>query len=582
MNFNRDVFTVLKNEFAKVEESIKTAKETNDQEILNTGERDIIIAYNKLVELTKPVWSSENFEIKEPLKVELTGIYYRLQTILNILNSKVILPTSLAITVKRTENNIKDEQEDEILQSKRIYDTDIFQALLDEFDDWDRKITRKNASEKEDVVELRRNKIISAYNKLIEFSKPILETNDEKTTKKIRKELETRQQYIRDDLKILNDDSVVPEKITEKIQTDEDNNSNDPIPTKHNSDIKPNTHEDVQPTKDPTNAKPSTSTDVKPIIDPTKENKNSTHSSKNIDNNTDKMTMTTNDYYSMCIRQINAIYSGDPLGLPPFIASIKLLQTLDSNNAFSDILKGVILTKLQGVALESIPTDATIEQIIESLQKNIKSDSSEVIQGKLMALKADRTNLTDFATKAEALAEQFKRALILEKIPNENATKMTTKAITQLCRANTRSTVVDTLMAGENFETAKEAIAKYIVETRTESNKNQANVLAYRQSNRQYHNRGFQQTRFQRNNYNNNYYRNRNNGQRQGFNGNTQQNQNNFRGRRNNYRGNQNGNWRNNSRPQSRRVYYTGNNETPPSGADRIQTQQVNIQQAEQ
>lgn len=168
----------------------------------------------------------------------------------------------------------------------------------------------------------------------------------------------------------------------------------------------------------------------------------------------------------------------------------------------------------------------------------------------------------------------------LKLFPNENATKMTTKAITQLCRANTRSTVVDTLMAGENFETAKDAIAKYIVETRTESNKNQANVLAYRQSYRNNNNRNFQQNRFQRNTYNNNYNRNRYNDQRHGYNRNAQNNRNNFRGRRNNYRGNQNGNWRGNRRQQPGRVLYTENSESLPSGGN--QAQHIQIQQAEQ
>lgn len=288
----------------------------------------------------------------------------------------------------------------------------------------------------------------------------------------------------------------------------------------------------------------------------------------------------------MCIRQISTIYTGDPLGLPPFIASIKLLQNMDTTNAHSDILKGVIMTKLQGVALECIPADPTIEQIIDNLKKYIKSDSSEVIQGKLMALKADRTNLTDFASKAESLAEQFKRALILENIPKENATKMTTKAIAQLCRANARSTVVDTLMAGENFETAKDAIAKYIIETRTESNKPPPNnIMAIRQTNRHHNNRN----RFPRNGFNNNRYGNPN----RNYDRYSEQNRNQSFGRQNNYRSNRgrnwqrgndnrNNNWRGNSnRPRRQNVFFTENSTAPPSGAPRAR-EIVQMRQAEE
>lgn len=321
-------------------------------------------------------------------------------------------------------------------------------------------------------------------------------------------------------LEIVNADIDVPTDLTRKIVWNEDDN---------------NTNNNNSNTKNNDNKK---SDNKLPTIDT-----NSNDSNKN-DSNEDKkqkMALLATDYYNMCIRQLNTIYTGDPLGLPPFISSIKLLQSMDKESTHREILKGVLLTKLQGKAREAIQENATIEEIIANLKKYIKSDSSEVVQGKLMALRADRNSLTDFAGKAESLAEQFKRALRLENIPNENADKMTTKAITELCRANTQSTVIDTLMAGEQFATAKDAIAKYIVETRKESGKQQ--VLFFRNYNQR--GRGY--------NYNQNSYAYRNNKP------NYRQNTGNFRGGNNNRRGGHANNSYRNNRSRGHNNYNRGN-----------------------
>lgn len=141
--------------------------------------------------------------------------------------------------------------------------------------------------------------------------------------------------------------------------------------------------------------------------------------------NKDKMTLTANEYDNMCSRQLNCTYDGDPLGLSPFIDSIGLLQLMDAQKEHEEILRGVVRSKLKGTARDYVPANATIDEIKHKLKNNIKVTESKIISGRLMALKADKMNFADYANKAEALAEQLKRALICEEILNEKANQMT-------------------------------------------------------------------------------------------------------------------------------------------------------------
>lgn len=54
---------------------------------------------------------------------------------------------------------------------------------------------------------------------------------------------------------------------------------------------------------------------------------------------------------------LNTIFSGDPLGLQPFIDAIDSLVELDEANAFTAILKRCILMKLSGIGRDCIPKD---------------------------------------------------------------------------------------------------------------------------------------------------------------------------------------------------------------------------------
>lgn len=296
-----------------------------------------------------------------------------------------------------------------------------------------------------------------------------------------------------------------------------------------------------------------------------------------------KMTTTKIEYYNLCSRTLTATYEGDPLGLTPFIRSIELLESLDGDKTHQTVLRDFVLTKLKGVASECQTENPTIKQIIDTLKLKIKPENSKIISGKMMAIKADRTNLTDYTRQTEMLAEQFKRSLILEGIPTEQANKITIEKTIDLCKANTNSTVVKSVLLAKKFDDAKEVIAEFVIGSRSENGDQQ--ILSYR-ANRNYTNTNYRGRRnFYRGNYGNNGYNN-NNFNNARFNSRNDQNR---RMMSSQYRENQNTNWRmrgnnqrnngyqnnrmmnnyrgrNNNR-NTNRVYYAENEEASPSGA---------------
>ncbi|XP_055326023.1 putative mediator of RNA polymerase II transcription subunit 14 [Sitodiplosis mosellana] len=189
-------------------------------------------------------------------------------------------------------------------------------------------------------------------------------------------------------------------------------------------------------------------------------------------------------YLSLMAAHIRKNYNGDPNALQPFLATIDLLKDLaeDSRELLTS-LKKFVLAKLEGIACEIVPTNPnSIDDIVDALKSKIKCESSDVIEGRMMTLRADRSNLHEFSTKVEELADAFRRALVKESIPLEKAEEMTVKKTVQLCRANTNNVTVKSVLTSCKFDNPKEVVAKFIVESNT--TRQEAQVLAFRSQNR--------------------------------------------------------------------------------------------------
>lgn len=215
-----------------------------------------------------------------------------------------------------------------------------------------------------------------------------------------------------------------------------------------------------------------------------------------------------------------------------------------------------IKSKIEEKALECLP-DAIVEidDILDALKQHIKPDCTDVIEGKFMALRLNKSNFTQFAKSAEELSEAYRRSLVADGLTRAKAHEMTIKKTKELCRKTARNEIVKSVIAATHFEEPKEVIAKFIVENdvaRREYRETQA--AKARQSNTNTNqrggnsNRGRGNGRFQNNRYHNNGNRQYNNGQNQnqnrnhrgGYNNNYHGNQNRGRGNHNGHRGNQN------------------------------------------
>lgn len=206
--------------------------------------------------------------------------------------------------------------------------------------------------------------------------------------------------------------------------------------------------------------------------------------------------------------------------------------------------KTFVYSKLEGAALECVPADpASVDVITNALKENIKPDSSDVISGRLQALKANFSSLNDYAKKAEDLAEAFQRVLVIEGIPLSKAREMTVKETVKLCRANAQCDIVKAALISTQFAQPKDVIAKFIVESANAKEEKQIRAYkAINNDNNNYNNRG-NRNRGNFNKQNRNFYQNNNYNQDNG----------NFRG--NGYRGRGRGN----RGIRGNRYYYNNN-----------------------
>ncbi|XP_055325777.1 putative uncharacterized protein DDB_G0286901 [Sitodiplosis mosellana] len=203
-----------------------------------------------------------------------------------------------------------------------------------------------------------------------------------------------------------------------------------------------------------------------------------------------------------------------------------------------------VSTHLVGKAREALPENPqSVKEIIDALKKEIKFESSRVIEGKITALRVDKRGTGRFAEQAEKLAEEFRRSLIFEGHTKAKAQEMTVRKTVELCYKSTRSDTVKAVLAATSFETPSEVVSKFVVQQDTVrqdswANKNNNGGSGYQNRRPGRGGRGNYRNNFQRNQNNSN--QNRNYGQNRGSNNSGRG----YRGHRSyrNNNGNQNGN----------------------------------------
>lgn len=302
-----------------------------------------------------------------------------------------------------------------------------------------------------------------------------------------------------------------------------------------------------------------------------------TNSNSNNQNNKAKMAQSPEDFMALAHRTINYKYNGDPLALDSFIDAINLL-TLLCKPENKTICLQFIMTKLEGDAREAIETEPKeTKDITDALKERIKPESSKVIEGRILALRSDKTNLTTFSQRAEELAEQYRRSLCNEGYSKAKAKELAIERTVDLCRRSARNDRVKTIIGAATFTEPKEVVARMITEI---NNVKLDKSMSQKPNNFHNKNSNNKNKSNNGNNYNGRQYNSHNSGSSnsQG-NGNNRQNSGNsngYRGNRNNYNNSNNSNGRtfynsnnsSNSKRQNEQSlrYYSGNETNPSSG----------------
>lgn len=162
-------------------------------------------------------------------------------------------------------------------------------------------------------------------------------------------------------------------------------------------------------------------------------------------------------------------YNGNSDILKSVIATIESISE-DTNASLIETTVNWIKGRLIGKASVAIdPTIVTFQGIIDALKTHIVPETSGEILAKMEILTINNNNYEHFMTQADEMSEALRKAYINESIPREIALKMTIEKTIEICRkASDTDLVKASLQHGQLFDTPKEVISTFIIETMKE------------------------------------------------------------------------------------------------------------------
>lgn len=203
----------------------------------------------------------------------------------------------------------------------------------------------------------------------------------------------------------------------------------------------------------------------RPIQNPLNDNQSHNNESSSEEENFEMAPMTKSEFLKTASSILNYKFNGDALKLNSFISDVEMVFELKEDGQ-EELCFKFIKAKLEGKALECITDNMnTVQQIIDALKLEIKPESSEVIEGKIMALKLIKGDYSKFTEEAEKLSEAFRRSLVIEGIPRAKAQEMTIKKTIDLCRKTTRFDVVKSVLSSASYGQPSDVIAKFVTES---------------------------------------------------------------------------------------------------------------------
>lgn len=257
--------------------------------------------------------------------------------------------------------------------------------------------------------------------------------------------------------------------------------------------------------------------DSTPIIEPIEEQTEQQQNAQNNNQcNTQSHTMvqTIAEFLAQTGPFLKHKFDGEPSKLEGFLNDVDMIiGMVEANNApVKAFCVKFIKSKLEGRASECMPDEVnTVEDITNALKRNIKAESSKVIEGKVTALRVKNGDLTKYSEEAEKLTEALRRSYISEGLTKEKARQMTIEKTIDMCRRSARNDIVKSVLSSTSYDTPSEVIAKYItqVDLVKRENLERQNSKNFK-PNKTFHKNNFQGQNDRRQNFNRdqNAYRN--------------------------------------------------------------------------
>ncbi|XP_017486442.1 PREDICTED: SWI5-dependent HO expression protein 3-like [Rhagoletis zephyria] len=196
--------------------------------------------------------------------------------------------------------------------------------------------------------------------------------------------------------------------------------------------------------------------------------------------------------------------------IPPDSLSLICQSDLADSESKEEFIDAKSEASLEGKAREAIPTEVnSVRQIKDALRNRIKPDNSKVVAGKIASLHVTNNNYTEFAKRVEELSDALERSVIIQGMTQSKAHEMAVEQTVNVCRLNTRSDLVKSILSSTTFSDSKDVVAKMIVEQNNQVKERQ--VYNNNANNSRYSNNG---SRHNGNHFNNNSNRSSNNNNR--------------------------------------------------------------------
>lgn len=184
------------------------------------------------------------------------------------------------------------------------------------------------------------------------------------------------------------------------------------------------------------------------------------------ENNT--MPQTRQEFLKMAASVLNYKYDADPLKLECFLADVEIVEAM-AEDEHKEFCMKFVKAKLDQKALEHLPEAneiKSLKDITDALRKGIKVETSEVVEGKMLALRVNRGNYSEFTKKAEDLAEEYCRSLRAENISKAKAKEMAVKKTIELCRKLTPfETVKSVISIANQYSKPSEVLAAFVTQS---------------------------------------------------------------------------------------------------------------------